>query len=74
MLDYKISISHILTIVAFVGSIVWTSSQIFTRFEHLEQESKEALEIARENNDRLTKIETMIVNDVASLKKLIRNQ
>jgi len=74
MLDFKFNIGHIMTIIAFVGSIVWTTSQIVGRFERLEGDTKIALEISRDNNDRLTKIETMLVTDIASLKKLIRNQ
>ena len=74
MFDFKFSVGHLFTIMAFVGSVVWTSGQIVARFEQLEQESKIALEIARDNNDRLTKIETILVSDIASLKKLIRNK
>ena len=74
MFDFKFTLNHVLTIVSIVITFVWTTSQIVGRFERLEKDTTVALDIARDNNDRLTKIETMLVSDIASLKKLIRNQ
>ena len=73
MLDFKFTLNHVITIVSIVITFVWTTGQIVGRFERLEHDTNIALEIARDNNDRLTKIDTMLVTDIASIKKLIRN-
>ena len=64
---------------AFCGSLIWSVSQIFSRFEALETMSSQAYENTIENEDdvqsiqvRLATIETKLDEGFKSMEKLIK--
>ena len=75
----QISIGNVITIIFFVGSIIWTASQVMYRFESLENKTLEAYENTMENEEdvqsiqvRLATIETKLDEGFKSMEKLIK--
>ena len=65
--------------IAFAASMVWTASQVFSRFESIENTALSAYDNSLENEDdiqsiqvRLATIETKLDEGFRSLEKLIR--
>tara|TARA_R100000808_G_C2120627_1_gene131989 strand:- start:819 stop:1073 length:255 start_codon:yes stop_codon:yes gene_type:complete len=79
--DKHISIGNVLTIVAFAGSMVWTASQVFARFEAIEKTADFAYDNSLENEEdvqsiqvRLAAIETKIDEGFKGLERLIKKK
>ena len=79
--DKQISIGNVLTLIAFAGSMVWTASQVFARFESIEETANSAYENTVDNEDevqsiqvRLAAIETKIDEGVKGIERLLKKK
>ena len=79
--DKQISIGNVLTLIAFAGSMVWTASQVFARFESIEETAISAYENTDANEDevqsiqvRLAAIETKIDEGFKGIERLLKKK
>ena len=71
-IDKKISIGNIITILAIVGSFVWSASLLISDTKYALKSSDTALKTSNENRIRIVVVETKIDEGFQNIEKLIR--